>query len=287
MFKLLKRKKETHKGDYGHLFIVGGSPGLTGAVCLSAESALRAGCGLVTIGIPESLSNIIEIKTTEPMSRNLPETKKHTIGLKAVNICKEFMENNADGLLIGPGMSTETDTKKFFKKFYPQITKPIIADADALKILSENLSLLKNHENNIIITPHPGEMSSLTGLKISEIQKNREITAKEFAKKFSVIVVLKGYKTIVTDGEKIYINQTGNPGMATAGSGDVISGIIAGFIVQGFSAWDSACMGTYIHGLAGDMAENKYGEYSLIASDIIEFIHSAIKYLQRYSNSKR
>ncbi len=280
MFKIQKREKETHKGDYGHLFIVGGSPGFTGAVCLAAESALRAGCGLVTIGIPESLNVIIEIKTTEPMSKKLPETKTHTIGPKAINICTEFIEKKADGLLIGPGMSNDKGTETFFKKFLPKINKPVIIDADALKILGRYLSVLAENSKNIILTPHPGEMTYLTGLKTSEINKNRENIAKEFAKKFSVIVVLKGYKTVVTDGEKIYINHTGNPGMATAGSGDVLSGIIAGFLVQGFSCWDSAIMGTYIHGFAGDMAEKKYGEYSLIASDIIKFIPCAIKYLQ-------
>lgn len=283
MFKIPRRKKETHKGDYGHLFIIGGSPGLTGAVCLSAKSALRSGCGLVTIGVPKNLNIIIEIKTDEVMSKGLPETKKHTIGVKALKVCTEFTEKKADGLLIGPGISTNIETEKFFKMFFPKIKKSVIVDADALKILGKNLSLLANHNNNIILTPHPGEMASLTGLKINEIQKNREHIAKELAKKFSVTVVLKGNKTVVTDGEKTYINLTGNPGMATAGSGDVLSGIIGGFLVQGFSCWDSVCLGTYIHGLAGDMAEKKYGEYSLIASDIIKFIPLAIKYLQNHS----
>ncbi|MCS7181414.1 MAG: NAD(P)H-hydrate dehydratase [bacterium] len=280
--KFLKnRKKESHKGDYGHLFIIGGSPGLTGAVCLSGISALRSGCGLVTIGIPEGLNQIIEIKLTEVMSFPLPETKDHYFSLNAYEKAIDFIEKKVDCVLIGPGISLHPETKKFVKRIIPEIKKPLIIDADALKIVSENLEILKSIEKPIL-TPHPGEMSYLTGLSISQIQNKREKVAEDFAKKYNVIIVLKGYNTVVTDGENTYINLTGNPGMATAGSGDVLSGIIGGLLASGEDKFISAKYGVLIHGLAGDLAEKEKGEVSLIASDIIEKLPIVFKLLKRW-----
>ncbi|MCM8761866.1 MAG: NAD(P)H-hydrate dehydratase [Candidatus Omnitrophica bacterium] len=278
-----KRRKDTHKGDYGHLFILGGSPGLTGAVCLAGISALRSGCGLVTIGIPEGLNDIIEIKLTEVMSLPLPQTKKRTFSEKAVKPALKFIEEKADGVLIGPGISTGIkETSRFVEDIVKEAEKSLIIDADALKIMSSNLDILKKSKSKgIIITPHPGEMSYLTGLKITEIQKYREKVAEEFARKYNVVVVLKGHRTVVADGEHTYINLTGNPGMATAGSGDVLAGIIGGLLIQGYSGFESARYGVYIHGLAGDIAAKKLGEASLIASDIIEKLPIAFGYIDR------
>ncbi|MCM8777362.1 MAG: NAD(P)H-hydrate dehydratase [Candidatus Omnitrophica bacterium] len=278
-----KRRKDTHKGDYGHLFILGGSPGLTGAVCLAGISALRSGCGLVTIGIPEGLNDIIEIKLTEVMSLPLPQTKKGTFSEKAVKPALKFIEEKADGVLIGPGISTGIkETSRFVEDIVKEAEKSLIIDADALKIMSSNLDILKKSKSKgIIITPHPGEMSYLTGLKITEIQKYREKVAEEFARKYNVVVVLKGHRTVVADGEHTYINLTGNPGMATAGSGDVLAGIIGGLLIQGYSGFESARYGVYIHGLAGDIAAKKLGEASLIASDIIEKLPIAFGYIDR------
>ncbi|HPO52054.1 MAG TPA: NAD(P)H-hydrate dehydratase [bacterium] len=279
---LPERKKDSHKGTYGHLFVIGGSPGLTGAVCLSCLAALRTGCGMVTAGIPESLNDIFEIKLTEVMTKPLPESGRRTISMLAVEKCVDFATKVADGIVIGPGISTDFATEEFFKNFLPQIDKPIVVDADGLKLLAKNLKIL-DKQKTIILTPHPGEMSHLTKMPISEIQKNREKVAKDFAKKYGVVVVLKGYRTVISDGERIYINLTGNPGMATAGSGDVLSGIIGALVVQGFSLWDSAVIGTFLHGLAGDLAARKIGEYSLIAGDIIDFLPEAIRIIQKKS----
>lgn len=275
-FILPERKKDSHKGTYGHLFVIGGSPGLTGAVCLACLAALRTGCGLVTAGVPESLNHIFEIKLTEAMTRILPETEEKTIGVLAVEPCLSFIEK-ADGVVIGPGISTHQSTQDFFKKLLPQIKKPVVIDADGLKLLSKNLEILDEKDKKFILTPHPGEMSYLTGLSIKDIQANRKKIAIEFAKKYNVVLVLKGYKTVVTDGKSLYINSTGNPGMATGGSGDVLSGIIGSLVVQSFSLFESACLGVYLHGLAGDLAAKKLSEYSLIAGDIIEFLPQAIK----------
>ncbi|MCM8820425.1 MAG: NAD(P)H-hydrate dehydratase [Candidatus Omnitrophica bacterium] len=276
-----KRRKDTHKGDYGHLLILGGSPGLTGAVCLAGISALRSGCGLVTIGIPEGLNDIIEMKLTEVMSLPLPQTEKRTFSEKGVKTTLKFIEEKADGVLIGPGISTAVkETCGFVEDIVKDTEKPLIIDADALKIISSNDILKKSKSKSIILTPHPGEMSYITGLKIPEIQKYREKIAEEFARKCKVVVVLKGYRTVVTDGKSTYINLTGNPGMATAGSGDVLAGIIGGLIVQGYSGFESARYGVYIHGLAGDIAAKEKGETSLIASDIIEKLPVAFGYIE-------
>ncbi|MCM8833190.1 MAG: NAD(P)H-hydrate dehydratase [Candidatus Omnitrophica bacterium] len=277
---LEKRKKDSHKGNFGHLFIIGGSPGLTGAVCLAGISALRSGCGLVTIGIPEGLNHIIEVKLTEVMSLPLSETKDHYFSSSAYEKAIEFIEKKADCVLIGPGISLHPETKKFVKKIIPEIKKPMIIDADALKIISENLEILNSVERPIL-TPHSGEMSFLTGLKVEEIQKNRVEVAEKFAKKYNLILILKGYRTVVTDGQKTYINLTGNPGMATAGSGDVLAGIIGGILSQGEDKFITAKYSVFIHGLAGDLAKKEKGEISLIASDIIEKLPDVFKYLKK------
>jgi len=280
--KFLKdRKKDTHKGDYGHLFIIGGSPGLTGAVCLAGISALRSGCGLVTIGIPETLNHIIEIKLTEVMSLPLPETEEHFISEKAVDKVLKFINERIDAVLIGPGISLNSETKKFVNKIITEIDKKLIIDADALKIISENIDLLKKLKVKPVLTPHPGEMKYLTGFEISYIQKNRKEIAEKFAREYNVVLVLKGYRTVVTDGKNTYINLTGNPGMATAGSGDVLAGIIGSFLAYGEDEFISAKYGVLIHGLAGDIAVKEKGETSLIASDIIEKLPFVFKYLKR------
>ncbi|MGI6595265.1 MAG: NAD(P)H-hydrate dehydratase [Elusimicrobia bacterium] len=275
-----KRRKDSHKGDYGHLLILGGSPGLTGAVCLAGEASLRSGCGLVTIGVPEGLNDIIEIKLTEVMSLPLPQTEQRTFSDKAIKPVAGFITNNTDAVLIGPGISTERrETRKFVEEIVRNTKKPLVIDADAINIISLNPAVLKKNTNrNIILTPHPGEMSHLTGLTINEIQRKREKTAEEFAKENNVIVVLKGHRTVVTDGKTTYINLTGNPGMATAGSGDVLAGIIGGLLAQGDTPFESARDGVFLHGLAGDLAAKETGERYLIASDIISHLPSAFGY---------
>jgi ADP-dependent NAD(P)H-hydrate dehydratase / NAD(P)H-hydrate epimerase len=270
-----KRLKDSHKGNYGHLFILGGSPGLTGAVCLAGEAALRSGCGLVTIGIPEGLNDIIEMKLTEVMSLPLAETKQRTFSTGAVTPALEFMRERADALVIGPGISCRVkETAKFVKNVVEKTEKFLVIDADAIKIISENKSLLKK-KRNVILTPHPGEMGYLTGLTIKEIQKRREETAKEFAEKYGVTLILKGHHTVITDGKNTSINLTGNPGMATAGSGDVLAGILGSFLAQGYGPFESAKYAAYIHGLAGDLAAKELGETSLIATDIIDKLPEA------------
>ena len=271
---LLRRKLDSHKGDYGHLLVIGGSPGLTGAVALCSLSALRAGAGLVTLGIPETLNPILEVKLTEVMTKPLAETKEKTISPEALPQILEFSKK-IDAFAIGPGLSTQKETTDFLLNLLPRIDKPTILDADGLNILAKNISVLKKVRVPFILSPHPGEMARLVKKDISEIQKNREKIARDFAAEYGVVLVLKGSKTIVADQKNTYINHTGNPGMATAGSGDVLTGIIGALLAQGLSSFEAAKFGVYLHGLAGDLAAQDKGEISLIAGDILEKLPEA------------
>ena len=271
---LLRRKLDSHKGDYGHLLVIGGSPGLTGAVALCSLSALRAGAGLVTLGIPEGLNFILELKLTEVMTKPLAETKEKTISPEALPQILEFSKK-IDAFAIGPGLSTQKETADFLLNLLPRINKPTILDADGLNILAKDISVLKKVRVPFILSPHPGEMARLVKKPISEIQKNRKEIARDFAAEYRVVLVLKGPKTIVTDQKNTYINHTGNPGMATAGSGDVLTGIIGALLAQGLSSFEAAKFGVYLHGLAGDLAAQDKGEISLIAGDILEKLPEA------------
>jgi len=267
--KLLARKKESHKGDYGHVLVLAGSKGLTGAAYLTSQAAILSGSGLVTLGIPKSLNQIMEAKLTEVMTLPLSETDAASLSVKAYAGINKFL-NKIDAAAIGPGLSKNPDTKKLVKKLLTSIDKPFVLDADGIKALDGKPILLKKAKTIPILTPHPGELANLFGIQIDYIQRNRLKVAKEFVKKYRSVLVLKGYKTIVAAYNGVqYINNTGNPGMASGGAGDVLTGIIASFIGQGIEPFTAASMGVYIHGLAGDIAKKEKGETSLIASDIL------------------
>ncbi|MDP6686258.1 MAG: NAD(P)H-hydrate dehydratase, partial [Candidatus Omnitrophota bacterium] len=276
--RLKKRGKDTHKGDYGRVFILAGSPGLTGAAALCSVACLRAGAGLVTLGIPVSLNIAMEKKLTEVMTCPLPETRKGTFSLKAkaeiLNIVKK-----SNAVILGPGLSRNPETSKLVRILAGLINKPMILDADALNALSEDTAALKKIAHHYIITPHAGEMARLIKKSTSFIKNNRINVAKKFSSQYNAVVVLKGAGTVVTDPSpksKAYVNKTGNPGMATAGTGDVLTGVIGGFLAQGLDTSYAAKLGVYVHGLAGDLAAKDKGEIGLIASDILERIPAAI-----------
>jgi NAD(P)H-hydrate epimerase len=279
--RLLRRKTDSHKKDFGHIFILAGSSRFSGAAILCAESAMRSGAGLVTLGVPRSINNaIIKIKPKEVMTLPLPETKEQTSSLSAYKKIKDFIKDT-DVLVIGPGLGKNNSTYKLVRKIISAINKRIVIDADGLNALVGYLDILKPNRQrhlNAIFTPHPGEMSRLSGLSIEKIQKNRKNIAKKFAKDYNGTVVLKGYRTEVCDYQgNFYTNHTGNPGMATAGSGDVLTGMIAAFLGQGLNAFEAAKYAVYLHGLAGDLAAREKTQISLIASDIIAKIPTAIK----------
>lgn len=279
--QLLRRKINAHKGDFGHILILAGSAGFSGAAALCGSAAMRSGAGLVTLGVPASINDaIIKIKLPEVMTLPLPATAEGTISPGGFKKIKDFIKK-VDVTVIGPGLTQNNSTQELVRKIIARIDKPLVIDADGLNALSGNLNLLRNTKYGIrdtILTPHPGEMAKLTGLSITKIQADRAGVAKKFAKDNKVTVVLKGHNTIVADYKgKTYINRTGNPGMGTAGSGDVLCGMIAAFLGQGLDEFNCAKYAVYLHGLAADLAAKKRTQISLIASDIIDKIPEAIK----------
>ena len=268
------RRPETHKGDYGRVLIIAGSTGMTGAAALAALSCLRTGAGLVTLGTPASLNPIMEVKLTSAMTHPFADADRGTFAHSAKDEILKFARD-FDIIAIGPGLGRGKETIRLVLELVAELDKPLVTDADALYAIAQDIGVLAKIKKEAILSPHPGEMSLLTGKSIREIQNSRRETAASFAKEHKVVLALKGHRTLVTDGAKFYINPTGNPGMATAGSGDVLTGAIAALLAQGLSAFDAAQLGVYIHGLAGDLAAQEKGEVSLIAEDILDKLPQA------------
>ena len=277
---LPSRSPHTHKGDVGHVFVIAGSQGFTGAATLCSLAALRIGAGLVTLGIPKSLNDVMEVKLTEVMTKPLPETKARSLSLQALPELLSVIER-MDAVALGPGLSQEPQTKQLVRQLLPKITKPCVVDADGLNALAEELPVLKRLALPVILTPHPGEMARLIKQSTEDVQRDRERIAKEFAMRYRVVVVLKGYRTIVADIDgSLFINETGNPGMASGGMGDVLTGMIAGLLGQRLSLFDAARLGVHLHGLAGDFVAAEQGQVGLIASDLLGRIPLAIRHYQ-------
>lgn len=278
--RLPRRRKDAHKADFGRVLVVGSSPGMTGAAALAADAALRAGAGMVLVGCPKSLNPILEAKLTACMTRPLPETRQGTLRRRAG---REILALSVtwETLAIGPGLSTHPETRDLVLSVLPNWSGGAVVDADALNHIATLPAILHRCDAPIVLTPHPGEFSRLSGLSVAEVQKDRSGTAVAFAKEYGVITVLKGHGTVVTDGGRIYTNRTGNPGMATAGSGDVLTGAIAGLMAQGFEPFDAARLGVYLHGLAGDLAAGEVGEASVTAEEILASLPGAIRKHER------
>ena len=281
--KLCKRSHNTHKGTYGHVLILGGSPGMTGAVYLAAMGALRSGAGLVTAAIPRSLNIILEQKLTEVMTLPLPEKEKGFLGKDSLELILD-MAKKVDTIVIGPGMSVSAEGEALLKELLPQLKIPVILDADGLtlfsKIMMDNREFLKQIQTDMIFTPHPGEMARLCKIDSQEVQKNRLFIAEDHAKKWNVTLILKGSKTIIASpNNRTYLNINGNPGMATAGTGDVLAGMIGAFLAQKLDIETAATVGVFLHGYAGDKAAEQVGEYSLTAMDIIYCLPYALREL--------
>ena len=274
------RDPEGHKGDYGHVLVLGGSEGLTGAVVLAGEAALRTGAGLVTVGVPVSLNAIIENKLTEVMSFPLPETGAKTLDPEGLLLLENLFKRAAV-VAVGPGMSRYPEAREFMQELLKIVTIPIIIDADGLNAVAEDVSMLKAAQGPIVLTPHPGEMARLMGVSIGQIQQDRIGTAIKAATQWGVVVVLKGNRTIIaTPDERVFINPTGHPGMATGGTGDVLTGIIAGLAAQGLEPAIAASLGVYLHGTAGDRALKQKGMRGLIASDLIQHLPEVLREME-------
>lgn len=277
--KLLpKRPKDAYKNVFGHVLVLAGSAGMTGAAALTSEAAIRIGAGLVTLGIPKSLNQILAVKLTEVMTKPLAETEEQTLSLKALDGINNLIQlRNINVAVIGPGLSTHPETVELVRSFVAASKIPLVIDADALNALVGKLDIFKSARGPVVITPHAGELGKLIAVHATEIKKARGKYPFQFSKDTGVICVLKGYQTIITDGQKIVVNNTGNPGMATAGSGDVLGGMLGGLIAQGLEAMEAAKAAVYIHGLAGDIAIKETTEMGLVASDIIKAIPKALK----------
>ncbi len=277
---LFFRKLSSHKGSFGHLLVIAGSRGMTGAATLVSLAALRVGAGLVTLGIPQRLNPILEVKLTEVMTLPLPDTREGTFSLKALDKIHQFA-HHCKALILGPGLSTQEETKELVKKIMVSLKIPLVLDADGINALTENLKLIALYPAPLIITPHPGELSRLLSVSIPEVQKNRIFSSRTLAEKTQKIAILKGARTVITDEQgNSWVNSTGNPGMASGGSGDVLSGMIGGFLVQGMDPLMAAKVGVYLHGSAADLAVKEKGELSLIAGDILENIPRVIRSLK-------
>jgi NAD(P)H-hydrate epimerase len=262
---LKKRNRFSHKGTYGHAFLVAGSYQKTGAAVLAAKACLRSGVGLLTVHVPQSAYSIMQTAVPEAMLC-IDETE--------MNYCESATLKNYDVLGIGPGIGKKPSMQVAFEKLVINANHPLVADADALNILAEHPEWLAHLPKNSLLTPHPGEFDRLTHKHNSEYE--RLLSQIDFARKHQLFVILKGaYTRIATPEGQVYFNSTGNPGMATAGSGDVLTGILLGLLAQGYEPLEAALLGVYLHGLAGDIAANDLGYEALIASDIIANLGAA------------
>ena len=277
---LLRRNPNVHKNQFGHVLILAGSRGMLGAAALTGLAAMRAGAGLVTLGVPASLNLTLQKKISSVlMTLPLKETREQSIHLAAYHQIKKILPR-FNAITIGPGLSNHPSTQKFILKIIFSVNQSLVIDADALNALAGNLGTLTKTKNIKILTPHIGEMARLTGKKKKDIERNREKIAKDFAHHYKCILILKGHRTVVASPEgKIYINHSGNAGMATAGSGDVLTGILSAFLAQGLDGFEAAQWGTLLHGKAGDLAAQAKTKTAMIASDIIEYLPAAFKTL--------
>ncbi len=273
--KLRPRAVDAHKGDFGKVCIIAGSIGMSGAAALAGRSALRAGAGLVRVATPRSVLPVAASIEPSFTTIALPEDSAGRISAKAINAILDAVSEN-DAVAFGPGVGISGALQSVLKALLEEKKLRLIIDADGLNNLTGIKDWPARLKARLILTPHPGEMKRLwSGLFREQLPGERKQQAGQLAQRTKSIVALKGAGTVVTDGEKVYINKTGNPGMATAGAGDVLTGAIAALMGQGLNNFDATVLGVYIHGLAGDIAAEKVGQVSLMATDIIDALGEA------------
>ena len=272
--QLAKRAAESHKGDFGRVVSIGGSVGMGGAISLTGLAALRSGSGLVKILVPEKIQASVAALSPCLMTVGC-RTDGDCFHAESMDLLTEHA-HWADVVALGPGMGRAESLRDIVSGLYAQVEQPMVVDADGINVLVDGQCDLSKHGGQRILTPHPGEFQRLADVPLTNRQQ-MEVSAKQMAGSFGVIVVLKGNRTYVTNGSRDYRNDTGNPGMATAGTGDVLTGIITSLVGQGLSAFDAAVLGVRIHGIAGDFAAESVGEPSLIATDLIEHLPVAFR----------
>lgn len=278
---LPRRRRSDHKGRFGRALIIAGSAGMTGAAALCARAALRVGAGLVTVGCPASVNDILEVKLTEAMTLPLPETYTRSLDTRALALVLEVAEE-AEAIAIGPGISRDPETAVLVRRLAARVEKPMVVDADALNALADVAPILEGDHAPAVLTPHPGEMARLMGISTGDVQARRANFATHAARRFHSTVVLKGACSLIAEAERpLTVNPTGNPGMASGGAGDVLTGMVAGLIAQGLLPFEAAAAATYLHGLAGDIAARDVGPPSLVAGDLLEALPRAIRNVEQ------
>ena len=271
------RVADSHKGNYGHVLVIGGSRNMAGAPALAGKAALRSGAGLVTLVVPRSIQPTVASFEPSYMSIGLGSADDSALLAQQDGEIIKIAESKK-AVALGPGLGTAPETVVLVADLYENLSQPLIVDADALNALAQHSDSLDSAAGPRILTPHPGEFERLIGEPTAKELATRAMQAADLCQKDSsgrTVVVLKGHETIVTDGQIYVANPTGNPGMATGGTGDCLTGIIAALVGQGLSSWEAARLGVYVHGLAGDLAAEELGQVSMIASDLVDYLPDA------------
>jgi NAD(P)H-hydrate epimerase len=274
-----RRLAAGHKGDYGTVLVVAGGRGMAGAVALAGAGALRSGAGRVRVACPAEIQPTVASFEPSYMTYPLENDSQGAVRFPASRAAIERLLEGSDVLAVGPGLGQSEEARSLVRWIVESVGLPTVLDADALNLLVGQTEVLGGLKRPVVLTPHPGEFARLAGRTIAEIQADRESHAVAMARANHLVVVLKGAGTIVTDGARLYVNTTGNPGMATGGSGDILGGVIAALIGQKMPAFEAAQLGVYVHGLAGDIARDQNGEVGLIAGDIIDALPDAFVHL--------
>jgi NAD(P)H-hydrate epimerase len=278
--RLPRRAFDGHKGTYGTVQVVAGSRGMAGAAVLVGRAALRAGAGLVRVGCPACVQDVVAAGNPCYTTFGI---RQHTDGTFSEGAADEVVElgKRADAVAVGPGLGQRPGVADFVKAVIgglPEI--PVVLDADGLNAVAPLSDGFPGRAEPMILTPHPGEFARLLGVPVAEVVEKRDFLAAGFASRVGVVLLLKGANTLVTDGRRLYRNTTGNPGMATGGSGDVLTGVVAALVGQGLSAFDAAALGAWVHGRAGDLAAARLGQTALTAADVVESLPAAFKELE-------
>jgi ADP-dependent NAD(P)H-hydrate dehydratase len=279
--RLPDRLPDAHKGHFGFALIVGGSRGMGGAVALAGMAALRGGAGLVRLAVPDSCLDTIAAFEPSYMTLPLPADPGGRISREALDTIRQWIDW-ATVVALGPGLGRSQRLDELVGRLYRELPKPMVVDADALNALATQPAILAQHSGPRILTPHPGEFARLTGKQVEG--EAAEEAAVQLAARCGIVLVLKGHHTLTTDGKRRAKNTTGNPGMATGGAGDVLTGLITALACQGLEPFEAAQLGVHLHGLSGDIAAAELGEVSLIASDLVEFLPDAFEELRTWDS---
>jgi NAD(P)H-hydrate epimerase len=273
---LLPRRGASNKGDFGKVLVVAGSRGMSGAGVLCASAALRGGAGLVRLAVPREVLPIVAAANPCYLTAALEQDAEGLVAEAAADYLLTLAQAN-DVVAFGPGLGRSSGVTNLLAQFLGRTVMPLVIDADGLNALAGHTDWLRNRSGPIILTPHPGEFARLLGTDVATVQSSRRELAARFAADYQVVAVLKGHGTIVTDGRRVFQNHTGNPGMATGGTGDVLTGLVAALVGQGLEPFAAAQLGVYLHGLAGDLARDDLGELSLTAADLLDYLPGAFQ----------